>query len=91
MRKLIAVVIVALVATMTAVAAVAKPRGTNGQITFARFNPSVGDTQVWVVNPDGTDEHLVQASTDAGECPTWSPDGTRISTCGDVNPAVSPG
>ena len=89
MRKLIVVVIVALVATMTAVAAVAKPRGTNGQITFARFNPSVGDTQVWVVNPDGTDEHLVQASTDAGECPTWSPDGTRISTCGDVSGGVT--
>lgn len=83
MRKLIVVVIATLVASVTAVAAIATPRGPNGQITFARFNPSVGDTQVWVVNPDGTDEHVVQASTDAGECPTWSPDGTRISTCGD--------
>ena len=30
------------------------PRGTNGQIAFARFNPDLGDTQVYVVNPDGT-------------------------------------
>jgi Tol biopolymer transport system component len=60
----------------------ARPPGTNGQITFARFNPALGDTQVYVVNPDGTHERLVQAPTDTGECPKWFPDGAHIATCG---------
>jgi TolB protein len=77
------------VASILVAAALATPRGTNGQIAFARFNPALGDTQVWVVNPDGSGEHLVQASTDAGECPKWSPDGSRISTCGDATGGVT--
>ena len=60
----------------------AKPLGTNGQITFARFNPALGDTQVYVVNPDGTHERLVQGPTDTGECPKWFSDGAHIATCG---------
>jgi TolB protein len=60
----------------------AKPAGTNGEITFARFNPALGDTQVYVVNPDGTNERLVQGATDTGECPQWFPDGSHIATCG---------
>jgi Tol biopolymer transport system component len=63
--------------------AAAAPREPNGQITFARFNPSLGDTQIYVVNPDGTGQRLVQAPTETGECPHWSPDGARIATCGD--------
>jgi Tol biopolymer transport system component len=62
--------------------AAAKPPGTNGQITFARFNPKLGDTQVYVVNPDSTGQRLVQAATDIGECPMWFPDGAHIATCG---------
>jgi Tol biopolymer transport system component len=60
----------------------AAPRGTNGQITFARFNPDLGDTQVYVVNPDGTGQRLVQAPTDTGEGPVWFPDGRHIATDG---------
>ncbi|MGZ4356676.1 MAG: TolB family protein, partial [Gaiellaceae bacterium] len=74
---------------VAALSAVAKPPGTNGQITFARFNPALGDTQVYVVNPDGTHERLVQASTDTGECPRWFPDGAHIATCG--SPALPGG
>jgi TolB protein len=84
MRKLVVFAIVALLATVATVAAVAKPGGPNGEIAFARFNPALGDTQVWVVNPDGSNEHRVQGGTDAGECPKWSPDGSRIATCGDA-------
>src|SRR6266705_2749912 len=69
-------------AAVAALPAGANPRGTNGQITFARFNPDLGDTQVYVVNPDGTGQRLVQAPTDTGECPTWFPDGAHIATCG---------
>src|SRR4051812_13337164 len=60
----------------------AKPTGTNGLITFARFNPALGDTQVYVINPDGTHERLVQGATETGECPKWFPDGAHIATCG---------
>jgi Tol biopolymer transport system component len=82
------VTLVALLAvTFAAVAALpagANPRGTNGQITFARFNPDLGDTQVYVVNPDGTGQRLVQGPTDVGEFPQWFPDGAHIATCCDL-------
>jgi hypothetical protein len=60
----------------------ARPPGTNGQITFGRFNPALDDTQVYVINPDGSHERLVQGATDTGECPKWFPDGAHIATCG---------
>src|SRR5512132_52661 len=79
--RVVALLVVAL-AGVAAFSAAAKPPGTNGQITFARFNPTLGDTQVYVVNPNGTGQRLVQAPTDTGECPTWFPDGAHIATCG---------
>jgi Tol biopolymer transport system component len=60
----------------------ARPPATNGLITFGRFNPALGDTQVYVVNPDGTHERLVQGPTDTGECPKWFSDGAHIALCG---------
>jgi TolB protein len=80
----------ALFALLVALAAVfafpagASPRGVNGQIAFARFNPLLGDTQIYVVNPDGTGQRLVQGPTDTGECPSWFPDGSLIATCGSA-------
>jgi len=71
-------------AAVAALPAGANPRGTNGQITFARFNPDLGDTQVYVVNPDGTGQRLVQGPTDVGEFPQWFPDGAHIATCCDL-------
>ena len=58
--------------------------GTNGQIAFARVNPDLGDTQVYVVNPDGNAERLVQGPTDVGEVPKWFPGGAHIATCCDM-------
>src|SRR5262249_33620128 len=66
------------------VSAAAAPLGTNGQITFARQNHVLGDTQVYVVNPDGSGQRLVQGPTDVGECPTWFSDGAHIATCGSA-------
>jgi Tol biopolymer transport system component len=66
----------------TALPAGASPPGTNGQIAFGRFNPDLGDTQVYVVNPDGTGQRLVQGPTDTGECPKWFSDGAHIALCG---------
>ena len=50
--------------------------GTNGQITFARFNPEIGDFQVWVANPDGS--HQLQLSTAPSRHANWSPNGNSI-------------
>ena len=62
----------------------AAPRGQNGQIAFGRFNPDLGDTQVYVVNPDGTGQRLVQGPTAVGEIPRWFSDGAHIATCCDL-------
>jgi TolB protein len=78
--RLVALLAVALAAA-AAVSAAAAPRGPNGQLTFARFNPALSDTQAYVVNPDGTGERLIQGPTDTGEFPRWFPDGARIATC----------
>jgi Tol biopolymer transport system component len=68
-------------AAVFALPAGASPRGVNGQITFARFNPLLGDQQVYVVNPDGTGQRLVQGPNDVGEGPTWFSDGAHIASC----------
>ena len=84
-RATLAFMLLALLVAIAAVFALpasASPRGVNGQITFARFNPLLGDTQVYVVNPDGTGQRLVQGPTDTGECPSWFPDGSLIAICG---------
>jgi Tol biopolymer transport system component len=83
MRKLVICGVLVALAVCAGVAG-AKPPGTNGLITFARFNPALGDTQVYVVNPDGTHERLVQGATDTGECPKWFGDGKHIATCGSA-------
>jgi TolB protein len=74
--------LVALLA-MSATPAGAKPPGTNGQIVFVRFDPLLPSSLeepkfIYTVNPDGSHEHLVGE----GDCPRWSPDGTRLAICG---------
>lgn len=73
--------LVVIAAVFTAPAS-ARPRGVDGRIAFGRFNPLLGDTQVYVVNPDGTGQRLVQAPTDTGEGPKWFPDGIHVATGG---------
>ena len=81
MLPLVAAITTALVVVGVSGAA---PRGQNGQITFARFNPLLGDSQVYVVNPDGTGQRLVQGPMAVGEFPRWFPDGAHIATCCDL-------
>lgn len=81
MRKLIVCGVLLALAVGAGVAG-ARPPGTNGQIAFARFNPALGDTQLYVINPDGTHERRVQGPNDAAECPKWFSDGAQIATCG---------
>lgn len=52
----------------------------NGQIVFGLFDASVEDFRVYTVNPDGSHPERVLALPQ--QCPHWSPDGTRIATCG---------
>jgi TolB protein len=61
-----------------AVPAAAKVPGTNGQIVFAHNDPSLPDSMITTVNPDGSDPHQLLL----GECPHWSPDGSVIASCG---------
>jgi TolB protein len=83
MHRLItrALLAVLAVAAIGAGVAGARPAGVNGQIAFARFNPTIRDTQVYTVNPDGSHVRLVQAPTDGGECPRWFADGAHIAVC----------
>ncbi len=67
-------------------AAATDTTATNGMITFARFNADLGDTQVYVINPDGSHERLVQGQDATGEMPIWFPDGSLIATGGSPLP-----
>jgi TolB protein len=73
--------LLAATAVATAIPAAARPPGANGRIAFARYDPSLGDTVIYTINPDGS--HEQQLLPDALENPRWSPDGTRIASGGD--------
>ena len=78
----------AVAAVSVAVPAGARPRGVNGEIAFNRFHEP--DTAIFLVNPDGTHERELVTQPPLAlpnECPHWSPDGTRITTCG-VNDGI---
>jgi Tol biopolymer transport system component len=87
MRKLIMLTTLAgltAAIALTALPAAAKAPGENGQIAFARFDATLGDTVVYTINPDGTHQQQLFSPTVTAEGPHWSPDGTRIvdSCCG---------
>jgi Tol biopolymer transport system component len=73
---LIALAVTATVLGSVVPAAAGRHRPVNGQITFGRFDPALGDTSIWVANPDGTHQrrltHIVSFFSG------WSPDGRRI-------------
>ena len=48
----------------------------NGQIVFGRFDAALGDTVVYVMNPDGSKVRQLRPETHEG--PFWSPDGSQI-------------
>jgi Tol biopolymer transport system component len=90
MRKLVVLVLLAVsVAALGATSAAAKPRGSNGLISFTRWDPALHQDVVYTINPDGTGEHPLFAGGESGQ---WSPDGTRLALvtdcCGEriVNP-----
>lgn len=49
------------------------------QIVFNEFPPPDGIAQLWVMNADGSNQHLLFAEADFGENrPSFSPDGSKI-------------
>ena len=85
MRTVLLRVILAIIASaalaVTAFAAPtgAKVSGPNGQIVFGRFNPALGDTVIYTVNPDGSGlERLSPGNFGNAESPHWSPDGSNV-------------
>jgi Tol biopolymer transport system component len=89
MRKLIitSAAAIALLSALPATPAIARPRGTNGQITFGRFDPLLEDTTVYTANADGSHERQVLAL--AAESPRWSADGRSIAASGGTFPVDS--
>ena len=54
------------------------PDGT--QIAFVRSNPDTDNDEIWVMNADGSNQHLLVPPdpNQSDENPNWSPDGTKI-------------
>jgi WD40-like Beta Propeller Repeat len=88
LRAVLAVIVSAALAT-TALAAPANAKVPGPTVKFSspRFDPSVGDGVLYVMNPDGTGLHQVLRV--GIECPNWSPDGSLIATCGSPDGAAS--
>jgi hypothetical protein len=80
MRKLIALGILAGVVWVAAVIAMpadGKPRGQNGRIAFALFDPALDGPVTYTANPDGSHVEQLFSAGPSGE-PRWSPDGSQI-------------
>jgi Tol biopolymer transport system component len=50
--------------------------GTNGRISFVRFNPDIGGSQFYTANPDGSDVQLLTSLS--GLSADWRADGKRV-------------
>jgi Tol biopolymer transport system component len=57
--------------------AAAKVPGPNGRIAFAQFEPAMGGTVTYTVNPDGS--HVQPLFARGSEFPHWSRDGNQVS------------
>jgi TolB protein len=52
--------------------------GTNGRIAFVSNEDGDNFTEIYSINPDGTDQQRLAISTLNDRDPAWSPDGTKI-------------
>ena len=64
-------------AALFALPAGANSPGAHGRIVFARFDPAVGDTFTYTVNPDGSQVQQL-FSAHPSNTPHWSPDGSEV-------------
>lgn len=70
-----------LVLLATALLGTAKPAaaavpGENGKIAF--YSSRDGESEIYVMNPDGTDQTRLTSDGNSDAYPAWSPDGTKI-------------
>jgi Tol biopolymer transport system component len=80
MRKRIVLGLVAglaALASLSTLPAGAKVSGPQGRIAFARFDPALGGTVTYTMNPDGSE--VQQLFARPAEFPHWSPDGSEVS------------
>jgi hypothetical protein len=81
LRSRIALAIGILVAAGMYASQAAAQTSVNGQIAFTVCEPGPFDSicDIWVMNPDGSDQQNITNTPDVNEAdPAWSPDGTRI-------------
>jgi Tol biopolymer transport system component len=75
-RSWLALLLVVLVGPGVAAPVAASDQPENGQITFARFDPALGDFSIWAANPNGSHQrrltHVPSFFSD------WKPNGRRI-------------
>jgi Tol biopolymer transport system component len=77
------IAVVAVMASVSATPATAKPRGINGKIVTNSENLVTGEEQVYTVDPDATNQQLVYNNSEVGQ---WSPDGIRIALVTQLGP-----
>jgi TolB protein len=79
-RRVVALLVAALLATTLGVAQPAVVQATDpgapGRIVFAR--EGLSETQIWTINPDGTDARQLTTEGWSNTQPSWSPDGSKI-------------
>lgn len=76
--------------TVTVTVVNPSPGGSSNSVTFTiavvriafasgrGFNGSVGGSNIWFMNPDGSEQVLVSSFGGGASNPVWSPDGSRI-------------
>jgi Tol biopolymer transport system component len=65
------------IAALPAVASATFP-GQNGRIAYTAVDTTTGTTEIWTVNPDGSDKRQLTNNTSSDQFPRWSPDGRQI-------------
>ncbi len=77
-RTIITLTLITILCTsLVTVLAFATFPGANGRIAFVRGDHEIA-TEIWSINPDGTDERQLTFNGEMNVQPAWSPDGTRI-------------
>ncbi len=77
-RRTVAALSLAFVVALAATGSVAANfPGRNGQITFQRHDAD-GNWQIWVANPDLTQQRQITTGPSSNAFPAWSPDSSRI-------------
>jgi TolB protein len=80
-RGFIFTLLVGAIVAVGATGATARPLGSNGKIVMNSDNLVTGEEQVYTVDPDGSDRHLVANNAEVGQ---WSPDGSLVALFGDT-------